>query len=210
MACLEVPAFPQALAAGMGDTVILASDDQPELPMSHFFRSILIAAALALVLAGCGNKGALVLPAKPAATPHKAERQRRRNKSPRRRPRHRQTAAHRRRIETTHGRTSVVAAMNLRFTKMHGAGNDFVIVDCRAQPLALNAAQIARLGDRHFGVGFDQLLTIEPARDAILCVRLRHLQQRRLAGRSNAATACAASPRGCTARARSASGATRL
>jgi diaminopimelate epimerase len=55
--------------------------------------------------------------------------------------------------------------MNLRFTKMHGAGNDFVIVDCRGTPLALDAAQIARLGDRHFGVGFDQLLTIEPARD---------------------------------------------
>jgi diaminopimelate epimerase len=56
--------------------------------------------------------------------------------------------------------------MKLRFTKMHGAGNDFVIVDCRAEPLALDAAQIARLGDRHFGVGFDQLLTIEPAHDA--------------------------------------------
>jgi len=55
--------------------------------------------------------------------------------------------------------------MKLRFTKMHGAGNDFVIVDCRRAPLALDAAQIARLGDRHFGVGFDQLLTIEPARD---------------------------------------------
>lgn len=55
--------------------------------------------------------------------------------------------------------------MKLRFTKMHGAGNDFVIVDCRGTPLPLDAAQIARLGDRHFGVGFDQLLTIEPARD---------------------------------------------
>ena len=53
--------------------------------------------------------------------------------------------------------------MTLHFTKMHGAGNDFVIVDCRRAPLALDAAQIARLGDRHFGVGFDQLLTIEPA-----------------------------------------------
>jgi diaminopimelate epimerase len=55
--------------------------------------------------------------------------------------------------------------MKLRFTKMHGAGNDFVIVDCRSTPLALDAGQIARLGDRHFGVGFDQLLTIEPARE---------------------------------------------
>jgi diaminopimelate epimerase len=56
--------------------------------------------------------------------------------------------------------------VNLRFTKMHGIGNDFVIVDCRAQPLALSSAQIARVGDRHFGVGFDQLLTIEPASDS--------------------------------------------
>ena len=55
--------------------------------------------------------------------------------------------------------------MKLRFTKMHGAGNDFVVVDCRQAPLALDAAQVARLGDRHFGVGFDQLLTIEPAHD---------------------------------------------
>jgi diaminopimelate epimerase len=48
---------------------------------------------------------------------------------------------------------------------MHGIGNDFVIVDCRARPLGLDARQIARLGDRNFGVGFDQLLTIEQARD---------------------------------------------
>ena len=48
---------------------------------------------------------------------------------------------------------------------MHGLGNDFVVVDCRAAPLALDAAAICLLGDRHFGVGFDQLLTIEPARD---------------------------------------------
>jgi diaminopimelate epimerase len=49
---------------------------------------------------------------------------------------------------------------------MHGLGNDFVIVDCRERPFALDAAAIRRLGDRHFGVGFDQLLTIEPARAA--------------------------------------------
>ena len=55
--------------------------------------------------------------------------------------------------------------MALSFSKMHGLGNDFVVVDCRERPLALDAAAIRRLGDRHFGVGFDQLLTIEPARD---------------------------------------------
>ena len=55
--------------------------------------------------------------------------------------------------------------MSLHFTKMHGIGNDFVVLDCRTQPFALDAAQIARIADRHTGVGFDQLLTIEPARD---------------------------------------------
>jgi diaminopimelate epimerase len=49
---------------------------------------------------------------------------------------------------------------------MHGLGNDFVVVDCRERPLSIDAAAIRRLGDRHFGVGFDQLLTIEPARSA--------------------------------------------
>jgi diaminopimelate epimerase len=56
--------------------------------------------------------------------------------------------------------------MNLRFTKMHGIGNDFVLVDCRLQPLALDRNQLAQIGDRHFGVGFDQLLTIEQSSDA--------------------------------------------
>ncbi len=52
--------------------------------------------------------------------------------------------------------------MALAFTKMHGIGNDFVVIDCREQPLRLDVDAIRRLGDRHFGIGFDQLLTIEP------------------------------------------------
>ena len=56
--------------------------------------------------------------------------------------------------------------MKLRFSKMHGIGNDFVVVDCRERPLGLSTQQIAHIGDRHRGVGFDQLLTIEPATDA--------------------------------------------
>lgn len=55
--------------------------------------------------------------------------------------------------------------MGLHFTKMHGIGNDFVVLDCRTQPFALDAGGIARLANRHTGVGFDQLLTIAPARD---------------------------------------------
>lgn len=62
--------------------------------------------------------------------------------------------------------TEAAAHVSLRFSKMQGLGNDFVIVDCRAEPLALDTDAIRLLGDRHFGVGFDQLLTIEPARDA--------------------------------------------
>ncbi|MEO5623879.1 MAG: diaminopimelate epimerase [Dokdonella sp.] len=56
--------------------------------------------------------------------------------------------------------------MSLRFSKMHGLGNDFVIVDAREHEFVWDAAAIRLFGDRHLGVGFDQLLTIEPARDA--------------------------------------------
>jgi diaminopimelate epimerase len=55
--------------------------------------------------------------------------------------------------------------VSLRFSKMHGLGNDFVVVDCRSAPLTLDADAIRLLGDRHFGVGFDQLLTVESATD---------------------------------------------
>jgi diaminopimelate epimerase len=53
----------------------------------------------------------------------------------------------------------------LRLSKMHGLGNDFVVLDCRAAPFALDVAQIRALADRRTGVGFDQLLSVEPARD---------------------------------------------
>ena len=53
----------------------------------------------------------------------------------------------------------------LHFSKMHGIGNDFVIVDARDHPLALSVEQIRQLADRRRGVGFDQLLTIEHAPD---------------------------------------------
>ncbi len=53
----------------------------------------------------------------------------------------------------------------LQFTKMNGAGNDFVVVDNRDGKLALTGAQIARLCDRHRGVGADGLLAVEPAQN---------------------------------------------
>ena len=56
--------------------------------------------------------------------------------------------------------------MQLKFTKMHGLGNDFVVLDATAQPLQLTPAQLRALADRHFGVGCDQILLVEKARSA--------------------------------------------
>ena len=54
--------------------------------------------------------------------------------------------------------------MRLPFTKMQGAGNDFVVLDGLRAPITLTPAQMRRLGDRRFGVGADQILAVEPAR----------------------------------------------
>ncbi len=51
--------------------------------------------------------------------------------------------------------------MKLRFTKMQGLGNDFVVLDGVSQALALSPIQLRQLGDRHFGVGCDQILLVE-------------------------------------------------
>jgi diaminopimelate epimerase len=53
----------------------------------------------------------------------------------------------------------------LRFTKMSGAGNDFVMIDNRAGDIRLNSAQIARICDRHRGIGADGILLLEGARN---------------------------------------------
>ena len=53
--------------------------------------------------------------------------------------------------------------MRLRFTKMHGLGNDFVVIDGVSQSVSLSPDQLRFLGDRHFGVGCDQILLVEPA-----------------------------------------------
>lgn len=54
--------------------------------------------------------------------------------------------------------------MQIDFTKMHGTGNDFVVIDNINQSVALTAAQIRHISDRHFGVGCDQLLLVEKSR----------------------------------------------
>ena len=56
--------------------------------------------------------------------------------------------------------------MRLKFTKMQGAGNDFVVLDGTRTPISLSREQLRHLGDRHFGVGADQILLVEPARSA--------------------------------------------
>jgi diaminopimelate epimerase len=51
--------------------------------------------------------------------------------------------------------------MKLKFTKMQGAGNDFIVVDAVRQQVELSAAQWARLADRRFGIGADQILVVQ-------------------------------------------------
>ena len=53
--------------------------------------------------------------------------------------------------------------MKIKFTKMQGLGNDFVVLDGVSQPLDLTTEQYRALGDRHFGVGCDQILLVERA-----------------------------------------------
>jgi diaminopimelate epimerase len=56
--------------------------------------------------------------------------------------------------------------MKLKFTKMHGLGNDFIVFDATRKPLTLAHEQLRKIADRHFGVGCDQILVVEPPRDA--------------------------------------------
>lgn len=53
------------------------------------------------------------------------------------------------------------SAMKLRFTKMQGAGNDFVVIDATQTPVTLSHSQIQHIANRYFGVGCDQLLMVE-------------------------------------------------
>ena len=59
-----------------------------------------------------------------------------------------------------------MASTRVAFTKMQGAGNDFVVLDATRAPFALSPGQLRRLADRHFGVGCDQVLVVEPPKSA--------------------------------------------
>ncbi len=57
----------------------------------------------------------------------------------------------------------IIPPMRLRFTKMQGAGNDFVVLDATRAPIDLEPEQLRRLANRRFGVGADQILIVEPS-----------------------------------------------
>ena len=63
--------------------------------------------------------------------------------------------------------------MLLHFAKMHGAGNDFVVIDATREPFALQPGQLRLLADRHFGVGADQILVVEAPPDPDVDFRYR-------------------------------------
>ena len=62
--------------------------------------------------------------------------------------------------------------MKLAFTKMHGAGNDFVVIDATKDAFALTPTQLKKIADRHFGVGCDQILVVEQPRSAFGVLQL--------------------------------------
>jgi diaminopimelate epimerase len=63
--------------------------------------------------------------------------------------------------------------MLLRFTKMHGLGNDFVVLDLITQRFTLQEHHIRKLADRHFGIGCDQVLVVEPPKSPDVDFRYR-------------------------------------
>lgn len=67
--------------------------------------------------------------------------------------------------------------MLLRFTKMHGLGNDFVVIDAVSQSVKITPELARKLGDRRFGVGCDQILVVEPPEQAEVDFRYRIFNQ---------------------------------
>ena len=60
------------------------------------------------------------------------------------------------------------------FIKMHGLGNDFVVLDARAHPVSIGQAETRAIADRRTGVGCDQLLIVEPSERADVFMRIRN------------------------------------
>jgi diaminopimelate epimerase len=66
----------------------------------------------------------------------------------------------------------MAAAMNDRFHKMHGLGNDFVVIDAREKPVEMTTARAHAIADRHHGIGCDQLILLEPSDRADMKMRI--------------------------------------
>lgn len=62
--------------------------------------------------------------------------------------------------------------MKTPFLKMHGTGNDFVVLDARKQTLNIDAETARRLADRHFGIGCDQLVVLQKSKQADVAMRI--------------------------------------
>jgi diaminopimelate epimerase len=62
--------------------------------------------------------------------------------------------------------------MSVAFRKMHGLGNDFIVIDARAAPVAMSAARAAALANRKTGIGCDQLIVLEPSDQADVRMRI--------------------------------------
>ncbi|HLT78467.1 MAG TPA: diaminopimelate epimerase [Ferrovibrio sp.] len=80
----------------------------------------------------------------------------------------------------------------LPFVKMHGLGNDFVVLDARAHPVPLDNAAIRLLGDRRRGIGFDQMITIERSDKADAFMRIHNSDGSEVESCGNAARCIAA------------------
>lgn len=77
--------------------------------------------------------------------------------------------------------------MNLHFTKMQGAGNDFIVINGIDQPFQLTTEQIQTLAHRQFGIGFDQLLLVETSKVADFKYRIFNADGREVAQCGNGA-----------------------
>jgi diaminopimelate epimerase len=83
-------------------------------------------------------------------------------------------------------------ATTIAFRKMNGLGNDFVVLDARARPLALQPAEVAAIADRGSGVGCDQVIALEPSRQADVFMRIWNADGGEVGACGNAARCVAA------------------
>lgn len=81
--------------------------------------------------------------------------------------------------------------MTTRFLKMHGTGNDFVVLDARATPIKATSALAQRIADRHLGVGCDQLVVLKPSKKADVAMQIFNADGSEIATCGNA-TRCVA------------------